>query len=228
MDAYPSVDPEATPPKLSHGANIAIQNEFKPVREGIGHSEIAVMAYPVKVELDTPTDWPAILLPIALGVAAFYFTRLNQQQQIRSSIASNREAWLKDLRAAAVEFAASAAEVHLGFLAIPNYKKSPDHLAVSARLFRAGATIQLMLDKKHPENEEVIEAINEVIQYTDVTGGNYFSDALEKFNEKAQFVLEDAWKDIQRDLGHRPSWRESLKKYLKRKHPHLYAKLYGP
>lgn len=194
---------------------------------GISHAEVSLMTYPVKVEVDNPTDWPAILLPFVLGAAAFYFAWLNQQQQIRSSLAAHRDSWLRELRSAAVEFVGVAAELNFCLGSTPAFQGSPEQLALLTRLYRSYATIELMLDKKHPENKALMTAVTEVIESCDVVTGNRLNDALLDFNEKCQLVLEDAWQDVRRDLGHKPTLYTKFRRLLEKRYPQLHKKLFG-
>lgn len=174
---------------------------------GQTQTEIAVVAKPIRIEIESPTDWPAIAAPFVLGAAAFYFAWANQRQQIRSSIANFRDAWLQQLRSAAVEFSAAAAELQLKSVENTDFLQTADSMPYITRLFSAQSTILLMLDSKKDPARSVEKAMKAVAGSVGEDGKRAeFAAAMRNFVATARVVLDNAWIDIKTDLGHHSRW----------------------
>lgn len=170
-------------------------------------AQIVVAPQPLKIDIDTPTDWPAVLAPFVLGAAAFYFTSSNQSQQIRSSTANYRNEWLREVRESAIEFVSAAFEFHMRNVTTEDFvdKHTDEARVLVTRMLKAQATIVLMLDAKQPYTKEIDELMDTVVAH--INSGapdaeNIASEALQGFIEKTHQVLEKAWQDIRKDLGH--------------------------
>ena len=115
------------------------------------NAQILISPQPVKIDIDTPTDWPAVIAPFVLGAAAFYFTSANQIQQIRSSTANYRNEWLKEIRATAIDFTSAAFDYFYRHTNEDNFRENnhAEARALITRMVKAQATMVLMLDAKH-------------------------------------------------------------------------------
>jgi hypothetical protein len=173
----------------------------------VTQAQIIVTPQPLKIDIDTPTDWPAVLAPFVLGAAAFYFTSSNQTQQIRSSTASYRNEWLKEVRAAAIEFTSVAFEYQLRKVSNPAFGADEDDeaRALLTRMLKAQATMVLMLDVKQPYAKEINNLMHDVTLNIEQGGTNLLTAAqnLREFNNQTHLVLEKAWQDIRKDLGNK-------------------------
>lgn len=198
-------------------------SQLSPVSQDVMHAKIVVASQPLKIDIDTPTDWPAVLLPFVLGAAAFYFTTTNQKQQIRSSTASYRNEWLKDVREAAIEFSSVASEFQLRVMADPNFELAhPDEArAMLTRMIKAQSTLVLMLDVNQDYKKPIVKLMDFVVLNIGQSGAPMIEagKAILEFGKQTHLVLEKAWQDIRRDLGHQKDLFTRLKNLIHGKAP---------
>lgn len=178
-----------------------------PASKEATQAQFIVAPQPLKIDIDTPTDWPAVLAPFVLGAAAFYFTKSNQTQQIRSSTANYRNEWLKEVRAAAIEFSSKAIEFQLRLLHNADFARTQkdDARTLLTAMLKAQSTLVLMLDAKQAYKQTITDLMDVVVMHIEETGDGMdkAGRAIQDFDKKTHLVLEKAWQDIKKDLGHK-------------------------
>lgn len=176
-----------------------------PVRITDTQSQLLVAPQPLRIEIDSPPDLVAVLItPLALAIAAGYFTVRTNRQQIRSSAANFRHTWQLDLRNALVSYIGTVHQLNVKGAVDARFPLSDAAEGLRTQLMSSQATIVLMLDTQKQYAQDLKSAMAE-------TGNAVFStppDAaatlagLGKVVTAAQVALETAWQDIRRDLHH--------------------------
>lgn len=195
----------------------------------ITRTELRIPTQPIKIEVDTPTDWlAAVVTPVVIGLAAAYIAWLNQRNsihsaqllqdnsirsatalqkiQVRSSIANFRQSWSTDFRTFVAEYVSCATRLDFKNYATPGYVHTPDADDLLTRMATARASIRMMLDTDKPYTKQISDIMDEI--------GDALFDAhptqprsptpyIAQFVDTAQMVRELAWRDIKRDLSHR-------------------------
>lgn len=166
-----------------------------------------VVSEPLKIQLDSPTDYLAILIvPLALAIAAGVFAILTNRQQIKASTADYRHTWQLDLRNAIVSFLSAATQIRIRAMDDPMFVTKVEAEDLRTQLLSAQWTVTLMLDTKKQYATELKDAMSEMITIIfsdtpDESGEG--SKIMKRLTKAAQFALEQAWQDIRRDLHHR-------------------------
>lgn len=174
-------------------------------RIGDTQSQILVAPQPIKIEVDSPTDWVAVVLtPLALTIAAGYFAARTNRQQMRSNTANYRHTWQLDLRNALVTYIGAVHQLNLKAALNPRFPLSDEGEALRNQLLSSQATVALMLDTKYQYAEDLNSAMSET--------SNAMFDVppdipatmvgLQKVVSASKVALENAWQDIRRDLRH--------------------------
>jgi hypothetical protein len=145
----------------------------------------------IKIDVDTPTDWPAVFVPFVLGAIGIYFAKVSQSQQIRSSTANFRNAWLQEVRNAAVDFGTSAMEIQLNCGKNPQFMTSDRAFELTNGMLVARTKLMLMLDENKEYTARVSEAITNVIRESRRYSDD-FNAALVEFERASRVVLESA------------------------------------
>lgn len=170
-------------------------------------SQILVAPQPIKIEVDSPTDWVAVLLtPLALAIAAAVFAARTNRQQTRSNTANFRHTWQLDLRSALVSYIGAVHQMTLKAALNPRFPLSDEGEAIRNQLLSTQATVVLMLDTQKQYAKDLNAAMSETSNAIfdippDVPAAMV---GMEKVIPAAKEALENAWKDIRRDLMHDP------------------------
>ena len=167
-----------TLPEANQQASTSVGKEMLQVAPGIipvpiARTEIRIPSQPIKIDLDTPTDWlAAVVTPVVIGLAAAYIAWLNhrnsinsaevlqnnsirsaealQKIQVRSSIANFRQSWSTDFRTFVAEYVSCATRLDYENYATPGYVHNPDADDLLTRMATARASIRMMLDTDKP------------------------------------------------------------------------------
>lgn len=176
-------------------------------------SSLIVNPQPLKLEVETTTDWAIVAVGLAgilSSVIIARYTSAIQRNQIKSNIANLRQKWLEDLRQAAVDF------VEITVFIINHLNDDKDYLSTKdgnidfGRLLAANVKLNLMLDIKHENNLIVMKLSDELISLITSHAKpkrpiseikEETSEKLESFQNLMRDILENAWSDIKRDLN---------------------------
>ena len=172
-----------------------------------GARAITLSPQPLKLAVDTSTDWPTVaatsfvgitgaLVALAVGAMAY----MGQRNQVRAATANFRHGWQQELRQLVAKFISIIARLHYELEANPDYLNSSESNAEYSQLIETHATIELMLDRSKPYAKQISKLTERLIsavkkQEIDQLG-QLSSDLLEVVNG----VLEQTWQDIRNDL----------------------------
>jgi len=166
-----------------------------------------VVSEPLKIQLDSPTDYLAILIvPLALAIAAGIFAILTNRQQIKANTANYRHTWQLDLRNAIVSFLSAATQIRVRAVDDPLFVTKVEAEALRTQLLSAQWTVALMLDTKKPYATELKDAMSDMMDsvFSSTSAeGDEMKKIMNRLSKAGRFALEQAWQDIRRDLQHR-------------------------
>ena len=171
-------------------------------------SQIKIDPQPLKLSVDTATDWPTVIATMMVGVGSILTTLLvgwlshaNQRSQIRSATANFRHGWQVDLRQTTARFLSVVAKIHFEYDTNPEYSNSKEANKDYSDLIENQAMIELMLDTSKDYTPAIIGHLEKIIQMLrsrDVSG---LTEQSNKLTSRVNKVLEQTWDDIRRDLG---------------------------
>jgi hypothetical protein len=158
------------------------------------------MSQPLKIEMNSPTDWvTAVATPIAIAIAGVFFAWMNQRAQIRSSIATIRSEWLRELRTESIGYATAAIALS-NACTTTSFFGSAAAIPYTEQVARHRAAIRLMLDPTKPYNQDMLAAMKGIADAIFAHDDTAFAKCLTEFIDSSRTVLESAWQDIRRDL----------------------------
>lgn len=191
--------PQIKPPSNQH---LPRQQSVKPViiqNEGT--------QAPISVYLDSPTDWPTVIATLAVGLGSIltslvvgYLSHQNQKAQVRSSIASLRSTWIKELRQLTGEFIGLASRIGRALQSDSSYLNSQTGMQELSKLFEVTSQIELMLDPKKPETRETSAKMSTIVDSLHQGEFNKVNTLLNQFKDNLSAILEKGWSDVKEDL----------------------------
>ena len=191
--------PQAKPPSKQH---LPQQQSVKPVI--IQHEGTQT---PISVYLDSPTDWPTVIATLAVGLGSIltslvvgYLSHQNQKAQVRSSIASLRSTWIKELRQLTGEFIGLASRIGRALQSESSYLDSQTGRQELSKLFEVTSQIELMLDPKKPETKETSAKMRAMVDSLHQGEFNKANTLLNQFKDQLSAILEKGWSDVKEDL----------------------------
>lgn len=171
-------------------------------------SQILVSPQPLKLDVDTPTDWPTVIATLIVGIGSVLTTLLvgwlsyvNQRSQIRGSIASFRQQWVSELRLTSAEFLASVAQLHLDIDADTSFLLKPESNEKYSKLIMLQSKIELMLDKKHANSTKLESLLERIIRNVKNNEKPELNSSVNEFHSLMRDTLENAWQQIKLDLS---------------------------
>ncbi len=175
--------------------------------QGASSQVVQLAPQPIKVEVDTSTDWAIVAVGVAgilsSVVIARYTSRI-QTNQIKSNIANLRQRWIEDLRECASRFIERMTYIYNRINDHEDYLKSPESTEAFSSMLSAQTKLSLMLDTKHARNRNIIKLSSELIHCVKKHGKDAqdgeIAEKGEEFEALVREALEEAWGDIKRDL----------------------------
>lgn len=161
---------------------------------------IMLSPQPLKLFIDTPTDWPSVstgaLVALAVGAMAYF----GQRNQVRAATANFRHGWQQELRALTAKFISVTARIHYELESNPDYLNSSESNSEYSQLIETHAKIELMLDHSKPYATEISNLTAQMIQAVKNNEIDKLSQLSHNLLKIVNGVLEQAWKDIRNDL----------------------------
>ena len=168
---------------------------------------ITLQPDPIKLAIDTSTDWPAIAATSFVGLtgacvafAVGYMAYLGQRNNVRASKANFRHGWQQEIKQLIAKFIAIIARIHYETGVNANYLDAPESNQMYSDLIETHARIELMLDqsKEYSKGISIITGdLIEAVKAREIDAINKLSNELLKV---ANGVIEQTWQDIRNDL----------------------------
>ena len=182
-------------------------------------STVVIQPEPLKLSIDTPTDWPAVSATALVGAGSIlitYFvaklTTETQKAQTKANIANFRHKWMEDLRDTTSQLLAKIAMLHYEIKDNPDFMSSSESNKPFGEVLQLEAKILLMLDKSKSYSRETNKLINSIKEALKAKKEDELEEAVNKLTNGMSDILEKAWQDIKDDLGapRSRSWRRFL------------------
>lgn len=162
---------------------------------------------PIPVRLDSPTDWPTVIATLTVGLGSIltslvvgYLSHQNQKAQVRSSIASLRSTWIKELRQLTGEFIGLASRIGRALQSEPSHLDSQEGRQELSKLFEVASQIELMLDPQKRETRDASASMSEIVDSLHQGEFSKANTLLNAFKDNLSAILEKGWSDVKEDL----------------------------
>ncbi|WP_417480455.1 hypothetical protein [Maricaulis maris] len=163
---------------------------------------------PLYIHLETGTDWgvagPSIASVLVVVVVAFLTYKV-QRNQIKSNLSNFRHAWMKELRDCATDFVESLFSMAIRIEGDPDFKNSVERIERHERIIALSSRFDMLLSRDDEDVEEISSLSAKII--TDLNKLQHEDDSqpiLDDMNSLMKLIrreLENAWCDIQKDVG---------------------------
>jgi hypothetical protein len=165
-----------------------------------GVKAITLSPQPLKIAIETTTDWPVVLATFFVGISVATMTYMGQRTQVRAATANFRNGWQQELRQLIAKFIAVIARIHYELSANPDYLNSSESNPEYSQLIETHATIELMLDRSKPYAKEISKLTERLIDSVKTRKIDQLDPLSEDLLGVVNGVLEQTWKDIRNDL----------------------------
>lgn len=162
---------------------------------------------PLRLAVDTATDWPTVAATSLVGVGSIvtsilvaWITRVNQRSQLRASTATFRQQWMTELRIAVAEFFELVAMTKFEMEEDSGDTKTKISSANYSRIIFLQSKIGLMLDEQQPYTEKVNTLLDDIIRHLKGREYQELEKSVNSLLNEMNKVLEKAWGDIKNDL----------------------------
>lgn len=162
---------------------------------------------PISVRLESPTDWPTIIATLAVGLGSLltslvvgYLSHQNQKAQVRSSIATLRSIWIKELRQLTGEFIGLASRIGRSLQSDPSHLHSQEGRNELSKLFEVASQIELMLDPLKQETKDASAKMSEIVDRLHQGKFSTANTLLNALKDNLSAILEKGWRDVKEDL----------------------------
>jgi hypothetical protein len=197
------------------GQSRSTENSFPPnsaIRPNV-RAEIAIPPQPIKLQVDTSTDWfAAVVTPIMVGLSAALIAWVNQRNSIRSTEASQknqlrsttatfRQTWSNDFRTFGAEYIAQGTRLMYKSFEKPGFVQTPEADDFLSRMAVARASIRMMLDPGKTYTSDITKIMDATTDAIFAEQHDEVEKQLGLFVDKVQEIREVAWKDMRRDLS---------------------------
>lgn len=184
--------PTAPAPLNSHSTSIGVKNE------------------PIYIHTDADTDFWTVapsILGVIVAVAVGYFTLRVQKNQIRANLSTLRHQWMTELRGTSSEYLQVLCMIALRTEGKPGFKNSIEYMELYERQTILTCKFEMLLSRDDASTEAIFkldqELCNELGLMQDGDDANSTIDKVDALKKMIRAELEDAWEDIQNDIGTR-------------------------
>lgn len=197
---------ESAQAKPASNQHLPQQQSTKPVIIQHEGTQAPIQA-PIPVRLDSPTDWPSVIATLTVGLGSIltslvigYLSHQNQKAQVRSSIASLRSTWIKELRQLTGEFIGLASRISCAPQSKPSHLDSQEARQELSKLFQVASQIELMLDPQKQQTRDASYNMSEIVKSLHQGEFSKADTLLNAFKDNLSAILEKGWSDVKEDL----------------------------
>jgi len=190
-----------------HNTVHALTNETRESTKNDATSTILVNPQPLKLNIETSTDWPIVIATLMVGVGSVlttlfvgWLTYVNQRNQIRSNKANFRHGWQIDLRLATAKFISITSKIHFELSEDDNYLSSSNGSKALSELLEYQVIIELMLDRSKQYTTEIIALLEAILEQLRGRRVDELTISANSLMIKVNMLLEQTWQDIRNDL----------------------------
>ena len=177
---------------------------------------ITLQPQPIQLYVDTPTDWPQIIIGGVVALSVGFMAYSGQRNQVRASQAAIRNEWQKDFKKLIEKFISASVRISIKTSKDKNYQNNPleDYNVLFSMVIESQVGIEIILDRTKPYSGQIISLAEEIVDA--IRGGDdpRLERLVNKFIDVANGVVEKCWQDIREDLegGKNKWWRFFIKK----------------
>lgn len=168
---------------------------------------------PILLKVDSPTDTGVLLIGIAgifSSLLVGLFTYRVQRNQIKANISQLRHHWRNELRDTASEFLQTVTALVTGVKNQKNFAKSPKRFELWSHALRLQTKMNLLITRKGVLERGVVQMSLDVLisaqkfKHGDEPEGLFI--IMSHLEDMIRDQLQNAWLDIQDDLGLSSFW----------------------
>lgn len=186
--------------------NINFPQQSFPAGEN-GTKAITLQPQPIKLAVDTSTDWPAIAATSFVGLtgalvafAVGYMAYLGQRNQVRAAKANFRHGWQQEIKQLIAKFISVIARIHYESVANPDYLNSSESNQIFSDLIETHTRIEIMLDRTKSYSKEISRVTGLLIEAVNDRKIDNLNKLSNELLAVANGVVEQTWQDIRSDL----------------------------
>lgn len=156
---------------------------------------------PLLLQVDTPTDWPTVVVGIGgilITLLVGWLSYTTQRSQIRSNVANFRQSWAYELRDTSAKFLGCVAKLHWDIKSDQDFISTKDSNRQFSELIMLQSKIELMLDKKNIELGNLIE---EIIVHLKANNAKNLTESINSFLSIMRDELDNSWQKTKNDLA---------------------------
>ncbi len=165
---------------------------------------------PLKIHVDSDTDW-ATVTPSAAGVVVAlivaWLTVRVQRNQISANISTFRHQWMVELRACASEYLQAIVTQSVKNEGDKDFLGSSENFEMYRRTTILTLQFEMLLSRDDAATQKIFELDNRITKKLfEMRPGDDAQPIIDLVNEMKDLLrleLEEAWIDVQRDVGRR-------------------------
>jgi len=163
---------------------------------------------PMKIHVDTDTDWAALSPSIAgilVTLLVAWLTLRLQRRQTLANLSGFRQQWMAELRAVSSEYLQLLYKMALRIQVKPGFRSTDEYLELYEAMVIAGSRFEMLLSRDDndtkiidDQDQKIVDAI---VELKEGQNCGLILDMLDQMKHLIREELESAWNDIKVDVG---------------------------
>jgi hypothetical protein len=178
---------------------------------------------PILLKVDSPTDTGVLLIGIAgifSSLLVGLFTYRVQRNQIRANVSQLRHHWRNELRDTASEFLQSITAMVTEVKGDANFAGSSDHFGLWSEALKLQIKMNLLITRRGVLERAVVQMSEDVLvsaqEFKHGQSSDELFETMSHLEDLIRDQLQNAWLDIQDDLGLSGFWERFNRKRRER------------
>lgn len=205
-------------PANENNITISVQTPQTPAAHVDSSHQIIVDSQPIKLSVDTSTDWPIVMVgfgSILSSLLVAYLTYINQKNQVeaqknqidaqrsqvKATTANFRANWQISLRESIAKFLSVIAQISYEIEINKNYLDTPESNSLFSLLVEKQAVIKLMLDPGKDYSTTIKLLMTNLVDSVRRNDLELTNRLINELVDSSAKLLEKTWQDIQKDLS---------------------------
>lgn len=180
--------------------------------------QIIVDSQPIKLSVDTSTDWPIVMVgfgSILSSLLVAYLTFINQKiqveaqrsqvdaqrSQVKAATANFRASWQIALRESIAKFLSLIAQISYEIEINKEYLDTPESNSLFSLIVEKQAVIKLMLDPGKDYSIVIKGLMTGLVDSVRRNDSELTNRLINELVDNSAKLLEKTWQDIQKDLS---------------------------
>ncbi len=169
---------------------------------------ITLQPQPIKLQVDTSTDWPLVgatfisgfsgaMVALAVGLMAYFGSR----NQVRSSRAEFRRIWQHEFKEFMGKFITRSVRIQYELRNNKNYFGSSESGQFFDDLVESKVRVDLMLDNSDKKFNEVKRLMSLLLNVIGDEKSDDIGNIINDLRAEANIIVEKTWVDIRKDIN---------------------------